>query len=782
MTFATYSETRPWAKAIREAVRLRRMPPWFADPHVGKFANDRSLAQSDIDTLVQWADNGAPEGNPNDAPAPVAFVTGWNIGKPDLIIEMPKAYTVPAKGTIEYTYYVIPTGFTEDKWVQFAEVRPGNRKVVHHVIAFIREPGSKWMKDAVPGEPYVPKKGGDGEAGAGRQWLVGYAPGTISELTRPGQAVLIKAGSDVVLQMHYTAAGEEQTDRSRIGLVFSKEPPRQRIVVLAAANNKFVIPPGADNFKVESKITLQADTTVTALIPHMHLRGKAFEFRAVYPTGETEELLKVPRYDFNWQLGYLPEKSIVLPKGSRIECTAWFDNSANNPNNPDPKSEVRYGDQSWEEMMFGFFTATLDPKGDPADLVRAKKPQVSATFYKDVLPILQSRCQECHRQGEIGPMALTTYNEVRPWAKAIREVVRARKMPPWFADPAYGHFANDRSMSQSEIDLLTAWADSGGPEGNAKDAPLARSWPTGWGIAPPDVVFTMPSAFEVPAKGAVDYQYIVIPTGFTEDKWVQAVEARPSARSVVHHVVVYVREPGSKWLRGEAQAGVPFVPPRATPDGKPRSDIGGAGSDILTIYTPGNVPDTFRPNQAKLIKAGSDLVFQMHYTANGKTAAADKTSVGLIFAKQPPAERVLTVALANDKFVIPPGDGNHRAPAQATLPKGGTLLSFFPHMHVRGKAFEYKLAQPGAEQQTLLRVPNYNFNWQLTYRLEKPIALQPGAKMEVAGWFDNSPNNAFNPDPKAEVRWGEQSWEEMMIGFFDVAVPADMDRRSFFKR
>ena len=259
------------------------------------------------------------------------------------------------------------------------------------------------------------------------------------------------------------------------------------------------------------------------------------------------------------------------------------------------------------------------------------------------------------------------------------------------------------------------------------------------------------------------------------------VEARPSARSVVHHIVVYIREPESKWLRGEAVPGIPFVPPRTTADGKPRSDIGGGGNGILTIYTPGNVPDMFRPGQAKLIKAGSDLVFQMHYTASGK-AAADKASVGLIFAKEPPAERVLTVAVMNDKFVIPPGDGNYKVPGGTTLPNGSTLLSFFPHMHVRGKAFEYKLTQPDAEPETLLKVPNYNFNWQLTYKLEKPLELKPGARMDVAGWFDNSPNNPFNPDPKSEVRWGEQSWEEMMIGFFDVAVPFDMDQKSFYRK
>jgi hypothetical protein len=259
-------------------------------------------------------------------------------------------------------------------------------------------------------------------------------------------------------------------------------------------------------------------------------------------------------------------------------------------------------------------------------------------------------------------------------------------------------------------------------------------------------------------------------------------EARPSARSVVHHIVVYVREPNSKWLRGEAQPGVPFVPPRTAPDGRPRGDIGGAGNDILTIYTPGNIPDVFQPGQAKLVKAGSDLVFQMHYTANNKSAESDKTILGLVFAKTPPTERILTITLANDKLVIPPGAPNHQVSSKFTLPNSGTLLSFFPHMHVRGKAFEYRMTPPGGNEEILLKVPNYNFNWQLTYRLQKPIKLEPGTTMYAAGWFDNSPNNPFNPDAKAEVRWGEQSWEEMMVGFFDVAVPADMDRRSFFQK
>ena len=402
------------------------------------------------------------------------------------------------------------------------------------------------------------------------------------------------------------------------------------------------------------------------------------------------------------------------------------------------------------------------------------------TFYNDVLPVLQNRCQECHRPGEIGPASFMTFKETRPWAKAIREAVISKKMPPWFADPAHGKWTNDRSLSQQEIDTLVAWADSGASEGDANGAPAPKQWTEGWQISKPDVVFQMPSAFDVPADAKIDYQYIVVPTNFTEDKWVKMVEARPSARSVVHHVVVYIREPGNPWLRGEAQQGVPFVPPKRTADGKPREDIGGVGNDILTIYTPGNLPDMFKPGQAKLIKAGSDLVFQMHYTSSGKSAS-DKTSVGIVFASEPPKERVVTIAPTQSRFVIPAGHPNYRVTQEFKFANEGTMLSFFPHMHLRGKAFEYKFKPAGGTEQMILRVPNYNFNWQLTYRLETPIRVKPGDMMEIAGYFDNSPNNPHNPDPKVEVRWGEQSWEEMVVGFIDLAVSPDLDRRTVLR-
>ena len=404
------------------------------------------------------------------------------------------------------------------------------------------------------------------------------------------------------------------------------------------------------------------------------------------------------------------------------------------------------------------------------------------TFNQDIQPILASRCASCHRTGEIGPMAFSSYAKVRPWAKAIKQSVLSRRMPPWFADPHFGKFANDRSMPQSEIDKIASWVDAGAPEGSAKDRRPQPTFLDGWNIPQPDLVIQAPHPFTVPKEGEVDYQYIVLPTGLTEDRWVETVEARATERSVVHHIVVYVREPKNHWLRGEAEPGIAFVPPRASKDGKRRDDIGGAGNEILTIYTPGNLPDRWKPGQAKLIKAGSDLILQLHYTPNNKTEVLDHSRVGLIFAKEPPRERVMTIAAGNSKFAIAPGDANYRVDSpQLRIPTEATLMSFFPHMHLRGKAFEYRLKMAGSEPEVLLSVPKYDFNWQLTYKLEQPRMLPAGTVIEATGWFDNSSNNKYNPDPTATVRFGEQSREEMMLGFFDIAFDAKLTPEQFFK-
>lgn len=397
------------------------------------------------------------------------------------------------------------------------------------------------------------------------------------------------------------------------------------------------------------------------------------------------------------------------------------------------------------------------------------------TFHKDVESILQNKCQECHRPGEIAPFSLLTYQQARPWAKAIRSDVIAKTMPPWFADPGFGHFSNDRSLTRQEIETISAWVDTGAKEGDLKDAPKPKDFVEGWNIPTPDAVVSMKEPFQIPATGEVQYQYIVMPSGFTEDKWIQAVEARPSDRSVVHHIVVFIRDPKSKWLRA-AEPGIPFTPPGG---GKDFNNTAGGGSDILMIYTPGMVPENWRPGLGKMIKAGSDLVFQIHYTTSGK-ATSDLSKIGMVFAKEPPTQRAYTLAASNLSFKIPPQDPSFEVDAKQVFPNSAEVLSFFPHMHLRGKSFEYKAVYPDGRTETLLKVPKYDFFWQLDYKLEKPLMLPPGTKIECTALFDNSPNNKHNPDPSSEVRFGEQSREEMMFGFFDVVIPANVTLQQYF--
>ncbi len=361
-------------------------------------------------------------------------------------------------------------------------------------------------------------------------------------------------------------------------------------------------------------------------------------------------------------------------------------------------------------------------------------------------------------------MAFDTYVHTRPFAAAIKEQTSLRKMPPWFADPCCGHFSNDRSLSPEQIATLAAWADAKAPAGDPTSAPPPITYAAGWNIAKPDVVFTMPKPQTIPATGDVAYQYYIIPTHFTEDRWVRMSEIRPSNRAVVHHAVAYVRPPDSTWLRGNDQRDKTFTI-----------------ADILLVYAPGSLPDQWPEGFAKLVPAGSDIVLQMHYTTNGK-ATEDQTSIGLVFSPVKPEKRVITVQLTNDTFSIPAGEEDYRVEVHGSIPNDALLLSFFPHMHLRGKTFEYNIVQPHGRIRTLLRVPHYNFYWQLSYRLATPIPLKAGTILQAVATFDNSKNNPHNPDPTATVEWGEQTWAEMMVGFFDVAVDPSIDKLQFFVR
>jgi len=411
----------------------------------------------------------------------------------------------------------------------------------------------------------------------------------------------------------------------------------------------------------------------------------------------------------------------------------------------------------------------------PNILAQGASKTSAVTYSKDVEPILQKHCMGCHRPGEAAPFSMLSYELTKPWAPVMKQMVQERKMPPWFADPNVGKFSNDQSISQKDIDTIAAWADAGAPEGDPTAEIKLPKFVPGWAIPKPDVVFELPQTFHIPAHGTIEYQKIIVPTHFTEDKWVQYAEARPDNRAHIHHMIAYIREPGSHWLEGE-KPGVFFVAPKPKDD---NVDTSALPSDFLVGYAPGQPPEILEPGQAKLIKAGSDLVLEVHYTTNG-TPGDDRSKFGIVFAKSPPKQRVITTSATNGTFVIPSYDPNYRADAEFDVATKVTLLSLHPHMHGRGKDFEYRIVFPDGKTQTLLRVPHYAWHWQQWYILAKPIVLPKGSKIECTAHFDNSAKNPYNADPSKEVRWGDQSWEEMMVGFFNLAFDAKMPMQKLF--
>jgi hypothetical protein len=407
------------------------------------------------------------------------------------------------------------------------------------------------------------------------------------------------------------------------------------------------------------------------------------------------------------------------------------------------------------------------------------------TFNKDVAPILYGNCVVCHHPNDIAPMSLMTYKDARPWAAAIRQAVVTRTMPPWHADPNVGTYVNDPRLSQTQIDTIVAWVKSGAKEGNPKDLPAAPVFATGWHIQP-DVVLTIPET-EVAAGNQDDYEYIYVPTNFTEDKWVHAAEVVPGDRRVVHHATVSV-VPAEKvpklieshggaedvdqfhYRTGKVNHMKPSAPVSddgcATPDDPAiKSYTSGDVNHVPSIYLPGHLAETRPPGYALKIPAGSYLQFQIHYSNRLGHAVKDNTSIGLVFAKEPVRHEVAQYEIWNNWFEIPPGDGNHKVTSCFTLPKDVTVVAYTAHMHFRGKSMSTEAIYPDGHHELIFNVPKYDFRWQETYFLKDQFVMPKGTKLVTTAYFDNSPNNGLNPDPTKTIRWGEPSDEEMM-GFW----------------
>jgi peroxiredoxin len=388
---------------------------------------------------------------------------------------------------------------------------------------------------------------------------------------------------------------------------------------------------------------------------------------------------------------------------------------------------------------------------------KSPRPDATVTYSNQIARLLQKRCVECHRDGDIAPFALTDYDEVAGWAEMIAEVVRDQRMPPWHADPKHGRFKNERLLSVDEKQLIFDWVAAGAPQGDPNQAPPPRQFPSGWQLPrEPDVVLPIQSRpFRVPPTGEVRYQYFTVDPKFTEDKWLAAAELRPGNRSVVHHILVFARNRGQR--EGADEGGV---------------------QGFLVGYVPGLRAEPYPAGMAKRIPAGSQLIFQVHYTPIG-SEQFDQSQLGLVFAD--PKElthEVRTTSAANVRIRIPANADNHREEAYSRRPLGDSLLlGLMPHMHLRGKSFTYEALLPDGSKETLIDIPRYDFNWQTAYRLAEPKPLPAGTRIHAVAHYDNSDRNLSNPDPSRIVTWGDQTWEEMMIGYFDIAVPIDQARR-----
>ena len=389
---------------------------------------------------------------------------------------------------------------------------------------------------------------------------------------------------------------------------------------------------------------------------------------------------------------------------------------------------------------------TTDAVGCHIGRVLEQKESGEINYSQHISRILQKRCVSCHREGEIGPFSLRDYEEVAGWAEMMREVVNENRMPPWHANPEHGNFANDSSLTAEEKKMINVWVENGAPQGNPDDLPEPITFTEGWQIGEPDAVFAMSKKpYNVPATGVVDYQYFSVDTNFKEDKYISAAEIRIGNRAVVHHVIVAHDDEGNR------------------PHGAPNSEW-------ITACAPGSPPLQLAKGFAKVIPAGSTLIFQMHYTPNG-TAAEDISSVGFKFVEKSEVKQIVaTVEVANERLKIPAGAEYHKVKAVKRMPKDVLLLTLFPHMHLRGKAFRYVAKYPDGKSEILLDVPQYDFNWQNGYQLKTPKLLPKGTIMECIAHFDNSTKNIANPDPTKTVRWGDQTWEEMMIGYFDATL------------
>ncbi|CAK9090107.1 Thiol-disulfide oxidoreductase ResA, partial [Durusdinium trenchii] len=854
----------------------------------------------------------AAEGDPSKMPPPAEFPTGWRLPRePDLVVPMSdEPFTVAADGVIEYQYFVADPQLTVGRFIDAAECRPDNHAVVHHINVFVLPPeldtGNLTRDDLA------------------EMWdlqhhmLCGYVPGMLPTEFPEGMAKYVAPGSKFVFQMHYTPNGSVQQDLSSLGLVFAPEgAERREVTTTPAMNNWFVIPPNEPEHVVTLDYNIKRDTEVLSFLPHMHLRGKAFRYVAHYPDGTDEILLDVPHYDFKWQNRYVLAQPMMLPEGTVVECIATFDNSEDNLSNPDSTVEVSWGEQSWEEMMIGYFDVVA---AEPEPSLAGNESRsallyltlgglaVAAVVVMVVLALLTLvmfgvaamavlRVIELRREARApaGPSlvqaerfilldeqgnqravlgvganeeAMLELNDSRGKLRLRMDVPssgpgvtlrddrgKVRALFTVYTDGPYlGMTDEDGALgvplrSHQRSRMIPIYCESAGRfrskcclllgallaglmlfQGFAAEAddeslanivgqsisrfelqdfqgrsyaledfdehpvlvvaflgvecPLAKQYASRLAAMSEEFVsqgvgfvgvdsnvqdsleeighfarkheFTFPLLrdrdHEVPAQGLLEYEYFIVDPGFTEDRWLKACECRPGNRSVVHHINVFILPPelDNTFLRDQLT------------------------NRLLDGYAPGFRHEPLPEGMASRVRAGSRFVFQMHYTPVG-TPQEDLSYMGVIFADEEKVEQSVEMPLAfNAEFAIPPGASDHQVKSMYELKTDATLFAMIPHMHLRGKSFRYEALHIDGTTEVLLHVPRYDFNWQSTFQLSEPIELPAGTIVECTAVFDNSEDNLANPDPTATVTWGDQTTDEMMIGYLCLAKPKEL--------
>lgn len=516
-------------------------------------------------------------------------------------------------------------------------------------------------------------------------------------------------------------------------------------------------------------LCLRYGPTLASLEKQYAKSGVQFVF--VNPTEEPLADMQSMRSRLGWKGAYVldPESVVTRQMGSKTTTEAYVldaqgvvqyrgavdDQYAIGASLPEPRK--RFLASALDSVLKGAKPAITFTEAPGCLLnVEAAAPQVAVTYHGQIRSFIDKNCLQCHRPGGVGPFTLDSYASVKSRGKMLQYVMKEGIMPPWFADHPKDKspWINDRQLAPQDKAMFDAWVEAGMPEGKPDPKYVAPKFVEGWTIGKPDSILQIPNPIAVKATGTMPYQNVVVPTGFTEDKWVTAIEVMPTDLSVVHHVLVFVGDRSRRQL------------------GEISDDELDEISGFFGIYVPGNSALVYSNGLAKRIPKGANLRFQIHYTPNGKETQ-DQTRIGFKFATEPPKQEVHTASLVNLQFVIPAQAPNHEVTAQMRIPSEVKILSFLPHMHVRGKAARYELTPSGGQQTTLLNVPKYNFNWQLNYIFKEPLSLKKGDNLKYTAWYDNSENNPANPDPNRRVGWGLQTSDEMHLGYLEYIVPGE---------